>query len=128
MLLTEDGRLAFLDFGLMGTVEPRIMDARMRPSVTDILPRSLQSLKALRAFFSLSLSSLPLAFSSPLSSILKLSKRHSPSSPTPFFLVLQEGFAAGIQHLLAERWLPLAKVMQGAGRNLLLLPLLPSSL
>eukprot|EP00439_Symbiodinium_sp_Y106_P016519 s2446_g2.t1 len=51
MLLTEDGRLAFLDFGLMGTVEPRIMD----------------------------------------------------------------GFAAGIQHLLAERWLPLAKVMQDVG-------------
>ncbi|CAE7229894.1 unnamed protein product [Symbiodinium sp. CCMP2592] len=51
MLLTEDGRLAFLDFGLMGTVEPRIM----------------------------------------------------------------EGFAAGIQHLLAERWLPLAKVMQDVG-------------
>ncbi|CAE7884732.1 unnamed protein product [Symbiodinium microadriaticum] len=51
MLLTADGRLAFLDFGLMGTVEPRIM----------------------------------------------------------------EGFAAGIQHLLAERWLPLAKVMQDVG-------------
>ncbi|CAE7253365.1 unnamed protein product, partial [Symbiodinium pilosum] len=51
MLLTDDGRLAFLDFGLMGTVEPKIM----------------------------------------------------------------EGFAAGIQHLLAERWLPLAKVMQDVG-------------
>jgi len=51
LILTEDGRLAFLDFGLMGTVEPHIM----------------------------------------------------------------EGFSAGIQHLLAERWLPLAKVMQDVG-------------
>ena len=30
----------------------------------------------------------------------------------------EEGFAAGIQHLLAERWLPLAKVMQGAASPL----------
>eukprot|EP00913_Durusdinium_trenchii_P032439 g30371.t3 len=51
LILTEDGRLAFLDFGLMGTVEPHVM----------------------------------------------------------------EGFAAGIQHLLAERWLLLAKVMQDVG-------------
>lgn len=48
MLVTDDGRLAFLDFGLMGTVQPKIM----------------------------------------------------------------EGFAAGIQHLLAEDWLSLARVFQ----------------
>mmetsp|Transcript_24472 Transcript_24472/g.56362 ORF Transcript_24472/g.56362 Transcript_24472/m.56362 type:complete len:776 (+) Transcript_24472:59-2386(+) len=48
LLLTDDGRLAFLDFGLMGNVEPRIM----------------------------------------------------------------EGFAAGIQHMLAGRWLELARVFQ----------------
>lgn len=48
LLLTDDGRLAFLDFGLMGEVEPRIM----------------------------------------------------------------ENFAAGIQHLLAEDWLALARVFQ----------------
>lgn len=48
LLLTDDGRLAFLDFGLMGQVEPRIM----------------------------------------------------------------ENFAAGIQHLLAEDWLALARVFQ----------------
>jgi len=51
LLLTDDGRLAFLDFGLMGTVEPEIM----------------------------------------------------------------EGFAAGIQHLLSEDWLALARVFQDVG-------------
>ena len=31
LILTEDGRLAFLDFGLMGTVEPHIMEGFSAP-------------------------------------------------------------------------------------------------
>ena len=40
MLLTADGRLAFLDFGLMGTVEPRIMDARLQTIAVSFLSQS----------------------------------------------------------------------------------------
>ena len=95
MLLTEDGRLAFLDFGLMGTVEPRIMDAGTRRKVTSCYVRSLQTIGVSFLFL-------------------------SPSTSILFSLLSEEGFAAGIQHLLAERWLPLAKVMQGTTSSSLL--------